>query len=247
MIATIPGWLTYVIIALQILCCLHALRTHQRFWWFFLIIFIPLIGVTVYLLYYGRQIFPKVPLPAVKIPLVEKLNERAIEKTFQESDTLDNRIDYANVLINRGQAGEAVELLKEALAGPLAKNVVLLFAASRAHYAQGQLNEAIDCLRKAEDIPNSERIKQRNLLMAICLHDQGDVEQAETYYKDSLTGTLSEESRVRYALFLKQQGRLDDAREMLNKVLKSLKTAPFAYRREQASWAKLAQQTLNEL
>jgi hypothetical protein len=243
------GWWSYVILALVVLCVLHALRTRQHFGWFFLLLFVPLVGVVIYVFYHGANTLPRfrVKLPGVKIPLVEKLNERKIEKAYHESDTLDNRIDYANVLINREQSQQAVELLQVALAGPLAKNVVLLFAAARAYYAQGQIDETVACLKKAEDISNNERLKQRNLLMAICLQDLSKFSEAEHYYQNALTGTMSEESRVRYGLFLQQQGRPQEAIEMMQKVLQNLKTASFTHRREQAEWLKIAKQTIAEL
>lgn len=244
----IDGWMWWLVVVVQVVCLIHVLRHGRPLWWFLPIILMPVIGCVLYVVINRRSLLPRLAvLDGIKIPLVERLNERQIERAFRQSDTLDNRIAYAHVLINRAQPEAAIPLLSEALQGPLKNHVELLFTAARSHYACDHYQQALRLLTTAEDVPNNDKIRQRYLLAAMCHQQLGDIERAEYYYTQSLVGTLSEEARLRYGLFLSDQGRVDEAQQVLSKIFDNIKTAPFAYRREQAQWVKLARQALRRL
>lgn len=245
MMAVAAGGWYYAVIALQVLCAVHVLRSRTDYYWLWLIFFMPVIGCVVYVLMHHQSLLGPVRMPVdLRIPMIEALNEKRIEKDFRRSDTLVNRIAFANVLINRGEYAQALELLREALAGPLRSDITLLFTCARAHYANGQVDEAIVHLENAEKVRNNEKLKQRCLLLAMCHEAKGADALADQKYQAAQGGYAGEEPRARYGLFLKKTGRTQEAEALFRKIIDSAESAPWAYRREQKVWIGIARQNL---
>ncbi len=246
MIANASGtWYYYVIIGLQILCALHVLRNRNDYYWLWIIFFMPVIGCAIYVVINHQSLFGPVRMPVnLRIPMIEALNDKRVEKAFRRSDTLSNRIDLANVLINRGEYANALDLLREPLSGPLKGDITLLFTCARAHYANGQVDEAIVHLENAEKIRNNEKMKQRCLLLAICYEAKGEDARADEKYRAAQGGYVGEEARARYGLFLKKTNRAQEAREMFLKITDTAESAPWSYRREQRTWIAIARDNL---
>lgn len=245
MVHAAAAWYYYAIIALQILCAVHVLRSRNDYWWLWIIFFMPVIGSAIYVIANHRSLLGTLRMPVnLKIPMIEALNDRRIEKELGKSDTLSNRIAFANVLINRGDYAQALALLREALQGPLKGDITLLFTCARAHYAHGELDQAIVLLEQAEKVRNNEKLRPRCLLLAMCREAKGDNALADEKYQAAQGGYAGEEARARYGLFLKKAGRAQEAREMFRKILASAETAPWSYRREQKSWIGIARENL---
>ena len=101
-------------------------------------------------------------------------------------------------------------------------------------------------LERAEAVPNNDRIKHRNLLLAMCYENAGDQERAEAKYKTAQGGYVGEEAKARYALFLKATGRIAEAKKLFRRILDEINSAPWAYRREQRAWREMAKANLVE-
>jgi hypothetical protein len=245
MVPAAGAWYYYVIFGLQILCAVHVLRSRNDYYWLWIIFFMPVIGSVIYVIAHHRSLLGTLRMPVnLKIPMIEALNDKRIEQALRKSDTLSNRIDFANVLINRGDNAKALELLSEALQGPLKGDITLLFTCARAHYAHGELDQAIVLLEQAEKVRNNEKIRQRCLLLAMCREAQGDDALADEKYQAAQGGYAGEEARARYGLFLKKTGRPREARELFTKILSSADSAPWSYRREQKPWIAIARENL---
>lgn len=245
MVQAAGAWYYYAIIGLQVLCAVHVLRSRNDYYWLFIIFFMPVLGCAIYAIVHHRSLFGAVRLPVdLKIPMIEALNGKRIEKAFRKSDTLSNRIAFADVLINRGDYAQALELLRAALTGPLKGDITLLYTCARAHYANGQPDDAIVLLELAEKVRNNEKLRQRCLLLAMCREAKGDDARADEKYQAAQGGYAGEEARARYGLFLKRTGRAQEAREMFMKIIDSAESAPWSYRREQKAWIAIARENL---
>ncbi|HEX3132493.1 MAG TPA: hypothetical protein VHX44_02795 [Planctomycetota bacterium] len=239
------GWQYWIVIGLQVICIVHVLRSRQEFWWIWMIVFLPFIGSAVYLLIHRHSMLPSARMPFnIPIPMMEALNERRIERDFKTSDTLDNRIQFANVLINRGAYADAITLLEPSMSGPLRGHLGLLFTCARAHFANRDIPAATAILERAEAVPNNDRLKQRNLLLAMCYESTGDQTRAEAKYQAAQGGFVGEEAKARYALFLTSIGRKSEAQDLFRRILDDINSAPWAYRREQKAWRDMAKAQL---
>jgi len=241
------GWYYWLVIGLQGLCIIHVLRTGRDLYWIFIILFIPLIGSLIYLYLHGRGLRVFNPAALLRIPMLDVLNDRAIEQDWRVQQSLDNRISWAEVLLRRGQQAEARRLLEEELNGPFRQNVNLLFAYARVCYVLGDFAEAISRLEIAAKVPNNDRLRQRNLLRALCHERLGDAVSAEACFKEAQGGFIGEEAKVRYGEFLLAQGRADEARRQFQRVVEALAISSWGYRREQKLWHRLARQRLAAL
>ncbi len=183
------AWYYYAVIALQILCAVHVLRARNDYYWLFIIFFMPLLGSAIYAIVHHRTLFGAVRLPFnLPLPMVEALDGRRIVQAFRKADTLSNRIALANLLINRGDYAQALELLRAALDGPLKGDITLLYTCARAHYAKGEPDPAIVLLENAEKVRNNEKLRQRCLLLAMCREAKGDDARAEEKYQAAQGG-----------------------------------------------------------
>lgn len=241
-------WYYYVIVAMQVICALHVLRRGNDLYWLWIIFCLPLLGSLVYLLLNHRSFLGAVRLPvSLTIPMIETLNGKRIEGAFCRSDTLSNRIDFANVMINRGDYAQALELLRPALDGPLKGDITLLFTTARAHYANSQAGQAILLLERAETVPNNEKLRGRCLLLALCHEGLGNTAAADEKYRAAQGGYAGEEARARYGLFLQKLGRTQEARALFLRIIESADSAPWSYRREQRTWIGIARENLKRI
>ena len=234
------AWPYYLVIALQIICVIHVIKSRNEFYWIWLILFMPGIGCFIYILIHRHSMLPVIRIPIdLKIPMMEKLNDRWIINEFKLSDTLENRINYANVLLNNGEYKNAINLLNDSLKGPLRNHITLLFTYAKAQFADGNLDETIRVLEKAEAVSNNEKIRQRKLLLALSYEGQKNIQKAEDYFI-AAQGGFTGEARTRYGLFLKGIGKNDEAVKMFHKVIESCRISSWSYRQEQKIWLRIA-------
>lgn len=239
------GWTWWVVVGLQVLCIVHILRTGRDLFWILIVLFIPVLGSLVYLaLNWRGSLRALTPAIALRIPMLAVFDDRAVERDWRQHQSLDHRIAWAEVLLRRGQHEEARRLLAEELNGPFKANVNLLFAYARACYVLGDHAEAVAKLELAATVPNNDRLRQRNLLRALCHEARGEAAQAEACFREAQGGFVGEEAKVRFGEFLLRQGRADEARRLFQKVVDDLAISSWGYRREQKVWHRLARERL---
>jgi len=241
------SWWAVIVLAMQGLCLLHLIRTRGDFRWLYAIIFLPVAGSLVYL-FWHRALPLRLPSARLlALPMLERFDLGRVEKAFRHSDTLANRIAFAEALLARGRHDEALALYERALSGPQRNDVTLLFGHAKACYAAGRHRDAAETLLRAEQVPNNEKQRQRHLLLALCLHRLGDLAAAEERFRAAQGGFSGEEARCRYALFLDDCGRSDEARREFAKVVDSAEHSVWSYRRAEAFWIKTARVRLQAL
>ena len=124
----------YAVVAmLEMLCCIHAYRTGQERYWFFIIFCFPVIGCVAY--------FVMVMLPETGadrhgrtflMRLQDKINpERHLRKLTEElaiAETNQNHYALANELARLGRYHEAVPHYQQALSGIFAHEAAMMLS-----------------------------------------------------------------------------------------------------------------------
>jgi hypothetical protein len=72
-------------------------------------------------------------------------------------------------------------------------------------------------------------------------------ELADRFYRDAMQGATSEEPRAKYAQYLLNTGRADEARELLAQMDKTYRRANNLYRSQEREWFRLADQLRQSL
>ena len=152
-----------------------------------------------------------------------------VERDYRYNPSVDNKILYSDVLLADGRHAEALDLFADDIDGPLKNNIDLLFTYAKILYTLERYQDALSYLERAEAVPNSDRIRQRTLLAALCLEELDRTEEADAKYQACQAGFMGEEARYRYGAFLEKTG---DAARAQRCYQKTIDEAQYLDRRE---------------
>jgi hypothetical protein len=238
-----------LLIVLQIACVVHMVRSGRPYWWAWIVIFVPGIGVAAYLI---TQVLPDLQNdPRARRAargLAKRLDPekdlRRLRIELERADTVQNRLRLGAEFLELGAADEAETIFRETLRGMHATDPDILLALAKAQSAQGKAGETIATLDALKSANPGYRSPDGHLLYARSLEGLYRDSEALAEYdvlEDSFPG---EEARVRKAELLRRLGRDAEARVVLEKVIERVRIAPDFYRKAQREWVDRAKQML---
>ncbi|MWV15503.1 tetratricopeptide repeat protein [Pseudomonas sp. L-22-4S-12] len=244
--------LALLLIACQVFCGLHVVRSGQERYWIYLIIALPGLGCLIYAL---GIMLPDLLRSRRGRRAVNQLQDRldperhlrALRNDLEISDTRETRMRLADELLRLGQAAEAVEHYRAALRGIHAQAPDILLGLARAQLANG---EAAACRLSLEQLREHNpdfRSADGHLLYAQALAQLGETLKAEEEYRALLGYFAGPEAPLHYALLLKQLGRSREARELLEQIDRHARRAPKHYRNLHQTCLAQARSELQEL
>ncbi len=169
---------------------------------------------------------------------------RLASAAVEISGNVEARRRLASELYQRGDFQRAQQVYREGLTGIFEHDPTLLVGLARAEFAGGAFAAARLTL---------ERLRQHNpefnsadaaLMYAQTLAALGDKVAALREYAALVPGFPGAEAKLRYALLLRELGRAEDARTVLQELLASAQLAPAHYRKAQAEWLERARREL---
>ena len=235
----------FVIIA-QVITGVHAYR-NGKFFWIFLIIFVPILGV---LIYFFAEMLPSMrvdrTLQTAGTQIVNTLQPtrrlQQLEELLEEQDTMATRQAYAEELMRHERIDEAIEVLEGGLKGVFANDPQGILALAQAYHQKGEHAHAqglLDAMQ--EESPGFEPDTVR-LLRARTHDEQGFTEEALEDYSALAQRGYSEEPRYYQAVALDKLGRDEEAKSVLEQAQKYLSRSSNIYRRENQVWTKQLKQ-----
>ncbi|MBK8070124.1 MAG: hypothetical protein IPK27_21685 [Rhodanobacteraceae bacterium] len=238
-----------LLLVLQIACVVHMVRSGRPYWWAWIVIFVPGIGVAAYLI---TQVLPDLQNdPRARRAargLAKRLDPekdlRRLRTELERADTVQNRLRLGAEFLELGAADEAETIFRESLRGMHATDPDILLALAKAQSAQGKAGETIATLDTLKAANPGFKSPDGHLLYARSLEGLERTAEALAEYdvlEDSFPG---EEARVRKAELLRVLGRDADARVVLEKVIERARIAPDFYRKAQREWVDRAKQML---
>jgi len=242
-----PLFLLLVIIDAMLV--VHAVRTGRAQPWAFIILFAPYIGAIAYVV--------AVLVPDLMGSRQSQQAQRTIakalnpEKRYRE---LSDAVEIADTIANRAALAEecmALERFEEAkrhfeviLARPMGEEPVYMVGKARAQFA---LNQAADTIAILDDVrarfPDYQSA-DAHLLYARALEACARTAEALQEYRALSDYFVGAEARVRYGLLLARLGREGEAKAWLTEVLTQLRRAPAHVRKAQAEWISLAEKVV---
>jgi hypothetical protein len=229
----------------SIILCVHVVRTHQQMYWLWIILAFPYVGGLVYLLaviapeFFGGAKARQVGQAARDI-LDPQREYRAATQAVDDAPTVANRARLAAAAAGLGKHAEAERLYAESLQGMYADDPQLLL---------GRANALIELDRAAEALPLLEGLSAQSpaartpnvaLAMGRAYHALGRQVEADTALRWAAAHLPGFEGMARYAVFLSQTGRKDEAREALAEIDKRLAKTHSHFRKEARGWRDLA-------
>jgi hypothetical protein len=236
-------------LAVQMLCAVHVVRTGRPYWWIFLIVFVPLVGMLVYLV---AELLPDLldsrrarraasGVVSFLNPGAE-LREAMLRKEI--APTVQNKAALAKAYFAAGQPGCSASLYREALTGVHSTDPALMLGLARALLADGEASEAQVTLERLRTANPEYTSAEGHLLYARSLELQDKADAALYEYAALVAYYPGQEARYRYALLLKKTGRSATARTLLEEICQAIDYGPRYQYREQRQWYDLARREL---
>lgn len=242
---------TFFVGMLDVFCLIHAARARQPYYWFMIILSIPVFGSIVYFI---MEVLPDMQhsraakRAATDIGAVIDPDKEIREGTARLArlDTAENRKTLAEALIAKKRYAEAQQLYEGALTGAHVDDPALMMGLARAQFGQEDYRGVcgtLDGLRAANpDFQSAEG----HMLYARSKEGAGLTAEASVEYEALANYFPGEEARCRYALLLQKDGRLDESRDYFRQVIRSVEAGSKAYFRAQRDWYEVARRNLEE-
>src|SRR6478736_5853511 len=241
--------ISYVIQALLIV---HVIKTGRNQLWIWVLAMLPVASVSFNT---TAQLVPALlrshatqrTVKGMKKAMDPEANLRRLAQQAGITGGVDASQRYAEELLRRGRAAEAVEIYRKLLRGLYEHDPNLMLGLARAQFAAEQFTDARGTLDELIRRNPDFRSTEGHLLYARTLEQEGLVQRALDEYK-ALAGYFpGAEAAVRYAQLLRAQGERDQARQVLKGLLDQSAVAPAHYRRTQEEWLKQAERELAAL
>ncbi len=242
------GWLYasgfgWVINLLQIVCILHALLRRRDYYWYLVIVFVPVIGSLLYLFMNVLPDLRRVDVAELTEPLqTSDMRLRRAEMAINDANTLNNRLILAREQKRAKKYEAAIATLAPMMHGVQRDDPLLQFELAEAKYLNKQLPEAIEELLALQQNCPMELRGPTWLLLARSHEEQNNLIEAERCYAEAIKNFSGEEAKFRYTNFLISQSRIDQAKPMLDEIIKSVRRSAGVYQHEQRQWLKMAEE-----
>jgi hypothetical protein len=238
-----------LILGAQVLCVIHVVRTGRPYWWIFLIVMVPLVGIIVYLIVellpglLGSRGARQAVAGAAKV-FNPSRGLREAQRQLEISPSAQNKAAVASELLLAGQPEASAALYREALTGIHATDPALMLGLARALFALGDAHETQITLERLREANPGYASPDGHLLYARSLEQQGKTDAALYEYAALVPYYAGQEARARYALLLEKTGRVDEAQTIFKEIRQAIDYGPRHQYREQREWYDVAKRHL---
>jgi len=246
-----PG-LLYLFLAVGL--AVHAMRTGRSQWWLFILFFptwtiFPWAGSLAYI---AIELIPAMfqtrgarkvrsELGSIIDPDKE-WRERVAQAELV--DSVDAKRALAEEYEKRGQWADAIRLYKDAATGIFAEDPAVLLGLARAELGSGDAPACLETLHKLDEVQPNLRNQEAHLLLARALEATGRTDEALAEYEAVSRYYTGFEARSRYGLLLLKQGRVQQARELFQEVVRASGAKPVAITPADKEWIRIAKTNL---
>lgn len=230
-----------LILVLEILFVIHAIRRGHGQGWIFLILFFPVAGCAVY---FVMVMLPEMQGGGAFSAVTRKFNPtgelRRHMENLQETDSVANKARFAEELLNHGKYEDAIKIYEETLAGAFKDDPDLTFGLAKAYYNAGHYSSAREKLVNLASLDQAGPGSKQGLLYAMTLEGEGKTEDAKGEYEKVIPAYIGPEAKCRYAMCLLKSGNETRARQIFSEVVATAKRSPGFYRKLHRQWIDAA-------
>lgn len=239
------------IIAIQVACVVHLVKTGRNPLWLTALIFLPMVGAIAYFIV---EILPGLQgnrhVRTVRAKATAALDPerelRAARAAVELTDTVANQVRLADACADLGRWSEAEAAYRAALA-KAPDDARTQRKLAQAIFEQGHAGEALALLDGLEPPAGQSERDRQGLLRARMLEHAGRNEEALALYADVVTRLPGEEARCHYAALLLAEGWENKARKVLEEVEARAKRLDRQQRAAEAEMYRWAADTLARL
>ena len=236
---------------LQVGLIVHCMRTGRNTIWVWVLLFAPYgIGALAYL---AVEVLPELfrsrtaqrAARGMRQAIDPHQDLRRYEAEAQRAGDVASSQRYADELVRRGRAAEAIDVYRKALRGLYEHDANLMLGLARAQFESGAPAEARATLDALIASNPQFKAADGHLLYARALEAEGNQEKALAEYKVLAGYYAGAEASLRYAQLLARSGQRELARSTLKGLLEHARLAPRHYQKAQAEWLAQARRELD--
>lgn len=241
------GIMGLILLAVQIGCFIHAIKTGRPFFWLWLLFMFPGIAVIAYLLIEVRPTMGKLDWQSIRWKLsspAERIRVRRDE--LRHSNTIKNRYRLSDELIAAGNHEEACRVLTDGMCGVFADDAELMLKVAKTHLDCGRIDQARDLLSRLRPLQGVDFQYEYQLAQARVLAGQGDP-RAEEAFQALMSPHRTEASHFYYAKHAFEMGRKDEAQQILRNILQRYRSGTTVWRFQEKEWYQRAKRLAKQL
>jgi hypothetical protein len=209
------------LLLLQAFCLYHAYRNNVEQRWYWLILFIPVIGCVLYLYdaFYSRNSVHSLT-QGVKEVINKNYKIEQLERAARFADNVTNKTNLADAYTAAGRYEEAISLYKNCLQGFMAGDPHLRMKLLQTYFQNESYESVIIAgneleLEKEKNFMDSEA----RVSYAWALHYTGKSHQAEKIFCIMNRPYTNYWHRMEYCKFLKETDRADELTQKLSELI----------------------------
>lgn len=210
--------LYYLIIALKLFCIYHIYKNHKPYYWFFVVIFLPVIGGIFYIV---TQVFSSKDVDKIQGEINTIVNPtkkvKNLEQKIQFADTYQSRIDLADAYYDIKDYQNAIINYQKTLED---KDQNDLYSRQQLALCYFQLEDYENVVEQAEKISSKQEFSgsKQQFCYGLALKELGRLNDAETQLKQIDRPYSNYHERLELAKFYLESGRTLEGKELLQEI-----------------------------
>ncbi len=249
MFGSVMDYLSYSsipVIAIQVACAVHVIKTGRSWLWLWLIFFIPFVGCLVYVIV---EVVPTLRHGGSRVAarlaktIDPQRDRRQREGDLALSNTVENKRMLAEECLRAEDYARAAELYESCLTGVHKTDPTIMLGLAEAQFHLGRYDRTREVLDRLIETNPNFKSPEGHLLYARTLEALGDADAAFEEYRVLAGYYPGVEAKCRYALLLRQIGKTTEARELFNEIVLSAKKFRRFYK-DDKRWIATAREQL---
>jgi hypothetical protein len=222
---------------LQVVAVVHFIRRRPDTYWIFVILFLGWIGAAVYI---AVEVIPDAGLLRGSFQAFPRRRRiRELERAILDNPSAGNYEELGLLYVDDGDFAKARACYDRSIA-QRTDSVDPFYRRGVAEVELGDFAAAVPDLERVVGADPSYDFQRAIGLLAHAYAQTGQKEKAAKLFAQATQVSTSSETYYNYAQFLQAQGRVDEARQWVQKILEKRATMPGYQKRRERVWFRRA-------
>jgi hypothetical protein len=215
----------------------HFIRRRPDTYWIFIILFLGWIGAAVYIV---AEVIPDAGLLRGSFEAFPRRRRiRELEGAIRDNPSAGNYEELGQLYLDDGDYARAKACYDRSI-GQRSDSVDPFYRRGVAEVELGDFAAAVPDLERAVESDPAYDFHRGVGLLAHACAQTGNAEKAASLFQKATAISTSSETYYNYALFLQGQGRTEEARQWVQKILDKRATMPGYQKRRERVWFRRA-------
>jgi len=221
----------------MVVAIVHFIRRRPDTYWIFIIVFLGWIGAAVYIVV---EVIPDASLLRGSFQVFPRRRRiRELEGAIRDNPSAGNFEELGQLYLDDGDFGKARACYDRSIA-QRTDSVDPFYRRGLAEIELGDFAAAVPDLQRAINSDPAYDFHRGIGLLAHAYAQTGKAENAADLFQKATAISTSSETYYNYALFLQAQGRTEEARQWVQKIIDKRATMPGYQKRRERGWFRKA-------